>query len=238
MGFDDSDFNNSKKPSFDKPEGLPYDSYEIDNGMTGLLLKKQELKAAPQKDGIKLKLPKDGLNKVDLETFAEVFKETKEASRKVNPDTWRVSDVNIDEFREYHPDADCYLTPDKSTVAITKDGDIVAVCRHPDDTFRGRELIQMAVEAGGIKLDSYDGNHRFYMEKCGFEPVSWCKWDEKWKPSDWDESKNYREDIIFYRYTGKTENYISRDDFKATTDVCIDYDAAMTVRNNSIRKDN
>lgn len=202
MGFDDSDFNSSKKPSFDKPDGLSYDSYEIDNGMTGLLLKKREPKAAPQKDGAKLELTIDGLNKVDLETFAEVFKETKEASRKVNPDTWRVSDVNIDEFREYHPDADCYLTPGKSTVAITKDGDIVAVCKHPDDKYKGKEIIKMAVESGGTKLDSYDGNHTFY-NKCGFEPVSWCKWDEQYKPHDWNESKNKREDIIFYRYAGE-----------------------------------
>lgn len=237
MGFDDSDFNSGKKPSFDKPDGLSYDSYEIDNGMTGLLLKKREPKAAPQKDGTKLELPKDGLNKVDLETFAEVFKETKEASRKANVNTWRVSDVNIDEFREYHPDADCYLTPDKSTVAITKDGDIVAVCKNPNDTYTGKDIIDMAIKAGGKKLDSYDGNHKFYM-KCGFEPVSWCEWDEQYKPYDWNEDKNKREDIIFYRYTGKTENYISRDDFKASTDVCIDYDAAMTMRNNSIRKDN
>ncbi|MGN0618213.1 MAG: hypothetical protein ACI4J7_04250 [Ruminiclostridium sp.] len=76
-----------------------------------------------------------------------------------------MSDVTVDEFSKYHPDADCYLAPCKSTIAITKDGE------------------------------------------------------------------------IFYRYTGNTDNYISRDDFKAITDVCIDYDTAMTVRNNSMRKD-
>ena len=70
-----------------------------------------------------------------------------------------------------------------STVAITPDGDIVALCRNENDSLRGKQLIKFAVKNGGVKLDSFSGNHKFYTRN-GFEPESWTSFNEKYTPSN------------------------------------------------------
>ncbi len=88
--------------------------------------------------------------------------------------SWRVTAHTVEELKEWYPSATFHTTEGGSTVAVTKDGDIISVCKYKDDTCKGRDLLAMAVQNGGVKLDSYEGNHGFY-DKCGFEPVSWCK---------------------------------------------------------------
>lgn len=236
MGFDDIKYDKGLEHDNDLPQSFnPLESSLCCN----LKIGKSTKPAKPEKDGLKVTIgapPDDDiLYEVPLEKFTEVFKETKTAYAKSphGKDVWRVSDVTIDEFKEYHPDAHCYLTPSNSTVAITKDGDIISVCRHPDETIRGKQLLKMAVEKGGCKLDSYDGNHEFY-EKCGFEPVSWCRWDDEYTPPDWDPKLNEKEDVIFYKYNPEAKP-ISIKDFKASTSASADYDAALAERNKQIK---
>ena len=95
----------------------------------------------------------------------------------------------------------------KSTIAIDN-GDIIAVCRHKKDKLKGTKeksyaskMLEWAVNHGGVKLDSYSGNHRFYISN-GFEPISWCEFDKNFAPPDWDEKRDKPEPIIFYRYIG------------------------------------
>ena len=122
-----------------------------------------------------------------------------------------------------------------SVAAVTKDGDIISVCANPNDTVKGSELIAAAVEAGGTKLDSYDGNYGFYR-KCGFEPVSWTKWDDRYAPSGWDPKQDFREDIIFFKYTGNKSNLsraqleLEKQNWKAQKTPAADYDAAEKER--------
>ena len=73
---------------------------------------------------------------------------------------------------------------------------------------RGHDIIEIAVSLGGKKLDSYDGNHKFYNRN-GFEPVSWCKWDPTYTPPDWNPEMNDPEDIIFYVYKGEKTKTIN-----------------------------
>ena len=84
---------------------------------------------------------------------------------------------------EEQPNAKKYTTPGGSTVAITPDGDIVALCRNENDSLRGWQLIKFAVKNGGNKLDAYSGLWKF-CSKNGFEPVSWTSFNEKYAPSD------------------------------------------------------
>ena len=90
-----------------------------------------------------------------------------------------------------------------------------------------------AVKAGGNKLDSYEGNHAFYIRQ-GFEPVSWCKWDSNYAPEGWDAKRDAPEDIIFYKYTGKVSKYKTADDFKKSVVASDNYDKAQKVRDDSI----
>lgn len=171
---------------------------------------------------------------VSVKNFVGALKTVQEKVKRAHPEAaWRVAVPSEEEFKEYHKDAKCHVTKGGSTVAVTQDGDIVSVCRDTDDTLRGRDLIKMAVENGGTKLDSYEGNHDFYI-KCGFEPVSWCKWDEQYAPEGWRKGVDKPEDIIFYRFTGKTSKYATASDFKSAVAASKDYDEAMKKRDDEI----
>ena len=143
-------------------------------------------------------------------------------------------------------DDQLYVSDGGSTIAITPDGDIISVCKNKSDTAtKGKDLLKKAVEMGGVKLDSYEGNHDFYI-KCGFEPVSWCEWNEKFAPDDWNPERDRPEPIIFYRYVGHPVTESAKD-FMArvpaskgtnpTTgqpDPDYDYGVAMQARNDQI----
>ncbi|WP_252899456.1 hypothetical protein [Lactococcus fujiensis] len=102
---------------------------------------------------------------------------------------WRVTAYEP----EHYVGSKLHVSPGGSTVAISTTGDIISVCRADNDNVRGTDLLKLAVENGGTKLDSYAGNHLFYT-KNGFEPISWCKWDDEYAPEGWNGKP---ENIIF-----------------------------------------
>ena len=167
--------------------------------------------------------------------FVNALADAKTEFAKQRPgDAWRVSSPSADDFDKEHLDAVKHVTQGGSTVAVTPDGDIVSVCKNPRDSVSGTDLLKMAIENGGKKLDSYEGNHGFYIKK-GFEPVSWCKWSDEFTPPDWKAGRDKKEDIVFYRYTGKvgTEKL---SDFKKRVPASVDYVAAAKVRDDSLEK--
>ena len=170
----------------------------------------------------------------DTATFTAACSEAKTNYGKEHPeDAWRVTALTQEEFEEYHPGSVCHISAGGSVAAVTQDGDIVSVCKNPGDSISGKELLRQAVEAGGTKLDSYEGNHGFYI-KCGFEPVSWCKWDGQYAPDGWDGKRDKPEDIIFYKYTGGRSEYRSAEAFKSAVEASADYDAAQKARDDSL----
>lgn len=156
---------------------------------------------------------------------------------------WRVSDMDIEEFKEWHPDAKLHVTDGGSTIAVDK-GDIVGVCVGKNDGksgfLSGSTLLKYAVKNGGVKLDSYEGNHGFYAAN-GFEPVSWCEWDPQYEDSakkqGWDPKRDRCEKIVFYRYVGvgKVKN-TNLSEFYAKTPASADYDAAYGARDAALKK--
>ena len=178
--------------------------------------------------------PRPSASKFAGKKPSEFSKAVVGAKKKGSPETvWRVTAHTQEELEADCPDAKLHITDGGSTFAINGE-DIISVCGTPEDRkngIKGRQLIEMAVEAGGKKLDSYDGNHGFYV-KCGFEPVSWCKWDdnaadEGWINQEWlsvnglssnittaelskipdSKLKVPREDVVFYKYTGNRQNF-------------------------------
>ena len=149
---------------------------------------------------------------VDTDTFVNALAEAKAT---VDPaKVWRVSSPNSAEFDKEHPNAKKYITRGGSTVAITPDGDIVAVCKNENDGLRGRQLLEFAVKNGGV------------------EPVSWTRFDKKYAPPGW--KPEYEEEpVIFYRYTGKATNE-SVEDFINRVPESKDYYSAMKIRDDKI----
>ena len=126
-----------------------------------------------------------------------------------------------------------FKTKNGSTIAITPDGDIISVCANPLKGKRdsGKALLEFAVEHGGTKLDSFDGNFKFY-QKCGFEPISRCKFNEdiNIRPDDWRPKKDKPEDVVFFKYTGKNNTYKTIEEFRNSIDASMDYDEAWEIR--------
>lgn len=173
----------------------------------------------------------------DAPSFAKSLKTAYDKMEETAPEkAWRVTVHTQQELEEEYPGAKLHITEGGSTVAVTKDGDIISVCGNPGDKLRGKDLLKLAVENGGKKLDSYSGNHGFYV-KCGFEAVSWCEFDEQYAPPGWVNGRDKPEPVIFYKYTGKSNQSLNEQDIFNSIPASADYDAAQSARNQSIESE-
>lgn len=173
----------------------------------------------------------------DNSTPEKFSKALSEAKKNVYPeDAWRVSSVTGEDLRQAHPGAKYHISKGGSTVCVTNDRNLIGLCRRNDDkTTCGKELVKLAVEYGADRLDSYSGNHGFYI-KCGFEPVSWCEWDDQFAPHDWKEGRDKREPVIFYRYTGK-KGTKQASAFMKEVKPSKDYNSARAFRDKEMEED-
>ena len=173
----------------------------------------------------------------DAPSFAKSLKTAYDKMEETAPEkAWRVTVHSRQELEEEYPGAKFHITDGGSTVAVTKDGDIISVCGNPGDKLRGKDLLKLAVENGGKKLDSYSGNHGFYV-KCGFEAVSWCEFDEQYAPPGWVKGRDKPEPVIFYKYTGQSNQSRNEQDIFNSIPASADYDAAQAARNQSIESE-
>lgn len=170
---------------------------------------------------------------VKAEQFRNILIETK----KTNDPTvrWRVDVHQVENYEKTRN----YTQKNGSTFAITGDGDIISVCKNENDiNARGKDIMEEAVRRGGKKLDSFSGNHSFYQQ-CGFEPISWCDFDEEFAPPDWDPKTCKKEPIIFYMYTGNKINrkeVETAEEFFSRVKKSKDYDAAQKVREDKLKE--
>ena len=158
------------------------------------------------------------------------FKESISDAKKTVPEEarWRV-----DVHEDYSDIKKLYVSNGGSTVAVEDNGNIVSVCVKKGDTVRGSELIKKAVESGGDRLDAFDGLYGFYAKQ-GFEPVSWCEFDENYAPDGWKSGRDEKEPVVFWKYTGKIHTE-SKEDFYKRVKPSRDYDSAEKARNDSIK---
>lgn len=186
-------------------------------------VKIQERKNLEKKDG--------GFTNSNPAAFSKALAEAKAS---LPEDTaWRVTGYEPEHYAGVH----IHVTPGGSTVAVDQEGDIISVCKNMKDTLRGSDLIQEAVKNGGTKLDSFSGNHKFYM-KNGFSPISRCEFNEEYAPDGWLKGRDKPEDVVFYRYTG-TQDIKDWEDIK--NDVKLfegedAYDQAMKYRDDMMNE--
>lgn len=173
----------------------------------------------------------------DAPSFAKSLKTAYDKMEETAPQkAWRVTVHTQAELEEEYPGAKLHITDGGSTVAVTKDGDIISVCKNPDDSLRGKDLLKMAVANGGKKLDAYSGIFGFYT-KCGFEPVSWCEFDEQYAPPDWVKGRDEPEPVIFYKYTGNKSQFEDANEFFAAVPASADYGAAQETRDGQVEEE-
>ncbi len=173
----------------------------------------------------------------DAPSFAKSLKTAYDKMEETAPQkAWRVTVHTQAELEEEYPGAKLHITDGGSTVAVTKDGDIISVCKNPDDSLRGKDLLKMAVANGGKKLDAYSGIFGFYT-KCGFEPVSWCEFDEQCAPPDWVKGRDEPEPVIFYKYTGNKSQFEKPEEFFAAVPASADYGAAQGTRDGQVEEE-
>jgi hypothetical protein len=182
---------------------------------------------------------KSNFAKTVAKKFRETFHAAKDAVAKERPEAaWRVDSSYTDDDYEH---MDCYTTPGGSAVAV-HDGDIVSVCKHPGDkAVRGSDLLAHARAQGGNKLDAFGGLYGFYIRN-GFEPVSWCPFaDVKGiRPDDWVRGRDHKEPVIFFKYTGRSYDEISKQygerksQFVRRVKKSDDYFAAQKARDDSM----
>lgn len=157
---------------------------------------------------------------------------------------WRVgTDYGPDDYKG----AKCFVTEGGSTIAIKPDGDIVSVCKAKGDIVSGGDMLQMAVKNGGTKLDAFGETLYNLYTRNGFEPVSQCKFNDEYAPDAWIRANGFkpgdtswhgtpdsqlavpREDITFFKYTGK-KTTMSYSEFHEKTALQDDYGVAQGIR--------
>lgn len=169
----------------------------------------------------------------DSKSFASAVGKARESCAEDK--RWRVTAHTQEELENDYPGAKLHVTKGGSTVAVTKDGDIISVCGAKGDKLRGSDLMQIAVENGGKKLDSFSGNHDFYTRN-GFEPVSWTPFNETYAPDGWRKGVDKPEPVVFYKYKGGKVNMPLDKFLKNTKPFEGDdgYDQAMKFRDSSM----
>ena len=173
----------------------------------------------------------------EVKDQSEFAKSVVDAKGTLDPAiAWRVTAHTPEEYKELG--AKMY-TIGKSTVAVTKDGDIISVCKSIDGSGNGggKELLALAVNNGGTKLDAFAGIHGFYCSQ-GFQPVSWTGFDKNYAPEGW-KGHGAEEPVIFYKYVGKgnvNPADFSENAFTTRVKASVDYDTAKEIRDKSMKK--
>lgn len=163
---------------------------------------------------------------------ADKFVRTLDTAKASCPDdkAWRVDTTRTaQDFK--NEKITTYITKGGSTFALKEDGDIISVCKNQisDAGTNARSLLAAAVEAGGTHLDSFDGNYGFYV-RCGFEPVSRCKFSVDYAPPGWVSGRDKEEDIYFMKYVGVGNvKYKSIEDARLNIPYSDGYDEAEAV---------
>jgi len=135
-----------------------------------------------------------------------------ESTKASDPDTyWSVSPVTVDDASK-----SAIIDTEDGAAAVKPDGDIVGVFKKPESKAKGvaQELLKKAVEAGGIKLDNFDGYLTKQYEKAGFRVVSKTPFNEEFAPEGWNKDKHGTPDVVAMVYDPKGELNIEEKTFK------------------------
>lgn len=95
-------------------------------------------------------------------------------------------------------------TEDGSTI-VKKDGDIAGLFKTPEAEQKGvkgvaQSLLKKAIEAGGKKLDNFDGYLTNQYKKAGFRVVARTPFNEEFAPDGWSKEQHSTPDVVAMVY--------------------------------------
>lgn len=145
----------------------------------------------------------------DPALFAELI-----SASKIN-NKWSAS-VYVYEADEY-ANMRLFTTKDGlAGIALKPDGEIVSLYSHGEGKNRAMQLMQVAINEGGLRCDCFNTILPIAYSKMRFKPIARTKWNNEYAPQDWDKEtyNKYQEgepDVVFMAYTGER---ISPEDVK------------------------
>ena len=121
-----------------------------------------------------------------------------------------------------------------SGVAVKPDGDIVSVFASNGS---GRSVMELAVGAGGIKLDAFETILPEFYAAHGFVATSRLPWDDNEAPDNWDKAafakfNNGEPNVVFMALDNTYQGWHSINDGKKAQS----YDAALTEQNKAVKR--
>lgn len=137
--------------------------------------------------------------KETADNYVAELNDTKEA----DPDTyWSVSAVTPEDAQN-----GTVIDVDGGKGLVTQDGDIIGVFKKIGSKVKGvaDKIIQKSIEAGGFKLDNFDGYLTKIYERNGFRVTSRVPFNEEYAPEGWSEEKNGRPDVVSMVYDPNNE---------------------------------
>ncbi len=163
---------------------------------------------------------------------AQKFAESISENKATHPFGAAVYVYSPEEYRDMR----LFLTEDgKSGVAIKPDGDIVSVFSTGG---AGRAVMELAVAAGGRKLDAFDTILPKFYAPHGFRAVARTRWNDEFAPEEWnkdtfEEFNNGEPDVVFMVYDpAKMDAEYSAKDGK----VMAEYDRAVSLQNREMKR--
>ena len=118
-------------------------------------------------------------------------------------------------------------TEDGSSL-VKDDGDIIGLFKKPTSKTKGvaQDLLKKSVEAGGVKLDNFDGYLTKQYEKAGFRVVARTPFNKKFAPDGWNQEKHGTPDVVAMIYDPESKLNIEEkmfDDIENGYEQMIDY---------------
>jgi hypothetical protein len=173
------------------------------------------------KEEVVVETPEATITEVTPQSYVEELTKTKES----DPETyWSVSEVSPEDAAK----GTIIDTPDGSAL-VKPDGDIAGLFKKPTSDAKGvaQDLLSKAVEAGGTKLDNFDGYLTKQYEKAGFRVVSRTPFNEQYAPEGWNKEKHGTPDVVAMVYDPNNEIDIEEKTFD-------DYDQAIAYRDSFV----
>lgn len=178
---------------------------------------------------------------VSDDASAAKFSELLTQSKNISPFGAAVYVYPTDRYKSMR----LFVTKDgKAGFAIKQDNDIVSVFSMGN---AGRAVLEVAVAAGGRKLDAFDTILPHYYSAHGFVAVSRLKWQDKFMPDGWDKNtfkdfNNGEPDVVFMVHDPEYRGWYSEQDGEVATNykkaAKIQTDALATRSSYSLKRAN
>lgn len=159
-------------------------------------------------------------------TQAEQYSQELDQTKADNPEEyWSVSPVSAEDAAK----GTIIDTPD-GAVIVKPDGDIAGLFKKATSKAKGvaQDLLKRAVEAGGKKLDNYDGYLTKQYEKAGFRIVSRTPFNEEYALEGWNKEKHGTPDVVAMIYDPEGKLDIQEKTFN-------EYDDAIAYRDSFLK---